>query len=123
MPADISCFLLEHRDLGEQEKGELKDKVLADVGKWLERFDCIVIGPGLGRDPLLLVQHGYLTPGVTIIYSLLKEYHVTIELSWNLMGLLVGSWSSMMFHWLFCIHINIILPNCGACLDVVFKVE
>jgi len=41
-------------DLGEQEKGELKDKVLADVGKWLERFDCIVIGPGLGRDPLLL---------------------------------------------------------------------
>lgn len=44
------------REIGEQEIGDLKEKVLADVGQWLERFDCIVIGPGLGRDPILLVR-------------------------------------------------------------------
>lgn len=31
------------------------DKVLDEVSKWMERFDCLVIGPGLGRDPFLLV--------------------------------------------------------------------
>lgn len=30
-------------------------KVLSEVGKWMARFDCIVVGPGLGRDPFLLV--------------------------------------------------------------------
>ncbi|XP_047313294.1 ATP-dependent (S)-NAD(P)H-hydrate dehydratase [Impatiens glandulifera] len=29
-------------------------KVLAEVIKWIERFDCLVVGPGLGRDPFLL---------------------------------------------------------------------
>ncbi|GMH18814.1 hypothetical protein Nepgr_020655 [Nepenthes gracilis] len=32
----------------------VSSKVLAEVDKWLERFDCVVIGPGLGRDPFLL---------------------------------------------------------------------
>lgn len=32
------------------------EKVVADVGKWIQRFDCLVIGPGLGRDELLLVS-------------------------------------------------------------------
>lgn len=41
-------------EIGEEERSKLKEKVLADVGKWLERFDCIVIGPGLGRDSILL---------------------------------------------------------------------
>uniref|UniRef100_A0A7I4EBX6 ATP-dependent (S)-NAD(P)H-hydrate dehydratase n=1 Tax=Physcomitrium patens TaxID=3218 RepID=A0A7I4EBX6_PHYPA len=41
-------------EIGEEEISGLKDKVLAEVGKWLQRFDCIVIGPGLGRDPILL---------------------------------------------------------------------
>lgn len=30
------------------------NKVLIEVDKWMERFDCVVIGPGLGRDPFLL---------------------------------------------------------------------
>ncbi|KAI3715420.1 hypothetical protein L6452_22402 [Arctium lappa] len=30
------------------------NKVLIEVDKWMERFDCLVIGPGLGRDPFLL---------------------------------------------------------------------
>lgn len=55
----FTYFRLECRELGEKEKSELKEKVLAEVGKWLERFDCIVIGPGLGRDPLLLVSPTY----------------------------------------------------------------
>ncbi|CAN1310580.1 ATP-dependent (S)-NAD(P)H-hydrate dehydratase [Linum perenne] len=28
--------------------------IVAEVDKWMERFDCLVIGPGLGRDPFLL---------------------------------------------------------------------
>lgn len=36
------------------EEYEVITKVLAEVDKWLERFDCLVIGPGLGRDPFLL---------------------------------------------------------------------
>ncbi|KAL6293051.1 hypothetical protein ACE6H2_001193 [Prunus campanulata] len=38
----------------DDEKGVLSGKVLAEVDKWMERFDCLVIGPGLGRDPFLL---------------------------------------------------------------------
>lgn len=36
------------------EKKEVLEKVLLEIGKWLDRFDCLVIGPGLGRDPFLL---------------------------------------------------------------------
>lgn len=24
------------------------------VGVWLDKFQCVVVGPGLGRDPLVL---------------------------------------------------------------------
>jgi ATP-dependent NAD(P)H-hydrate dehydratase len=41
-------------ELGDKERVDVKDKVMGEVSKWLERFDCIVIGPGLGRDSLLL---------------------------------------------------------------------
>ncbi|KAI5076596.1 hypothetical protein GOP47_0008661 [Adiantum capillus-veneris] len=36
------------------ERQEVQKKVLCEIGKWLDRFDCLVIGPGLGRDPFLL---------------------------------------------------------------------
>lgn len=42
--------------LSEEDQRKVQDKVLGEVDKWLERFDCLVIGPGLGRDPFLLVQ-------------------------------------------------------------------
>ncbi|XP_007034639.2 PREDICTED: ATP-dependent (S)-NAD(P)H-hydrate dehydratase isoform X1 [Theobroma cacao] len=32
----------------------VSQKILAEFDKWMERFDCLVIGPGLGRDPFLL---------------------------------------------------------------------
>ncbi|KAL3675425.1 hypothetical protein R1sor_025373 [Riccia sorocarpa] len=33
---------------------KLVEKVVGDVGKWLDKFHCVVIGPGLGRDELLM---------------------------------------------------------------------
>ncbi|XP_037497405.1 ATP-dependent (S)-NAD(P)H-hydrate dehydratase isoform X2 [Jatropha curcas] len=36
------------------DKKYMSDKVVAEVDKWMERFDCLVVGPGLGRDPFLL---------------------------------------------------------------------
>ncbi|XP_013615753.1 PREDICTED: ATP-dependent (S)-NAD(P)H-hydrate dehydratase-like, partial [Brassica oleracea var. oleracea] len=38
----------------EEEKRKVQDEVIGEVDKWMERFDCLVIGPGLGRDPFLL---------------------------------------------------------------------
>ncbi|CAN6811758.1 unnamed protein product [Brassica oleracea var. botrytis] len=38
----------------EEEKRKVQDKVIGEVDKWMEIFDCLVIGPGLGRDPFLL---------------------------------------------------------------------
>jgi hypothetical protein len=38
----------------------LVEKVVTDVTKWIPRFDCLVIGPGLGRDELLLVGTSFM---------------------------------------------------------------
>lgn len=40
----------------DDEKRAVSTKVLAEVARWMERFDCLVVGPGLGRDPFLLVS-------------------------------------------------------------------
>lgn len=48
----FSCFWF-FRDA---EQGVISGKVIAEVDKWMKRFDCLVIGPGLGRDPFLLVS-------------------------------------------------------------------
>lgn len=39
----------------DEEKKSISAKVIEEINKWMERFDCLVIGPGLGRDPFLLV--------------------------------------------------------------------
>lgn len=39
----------------DDEKASVSTKVMSEVTKWMERFDCLVVGPGLGRDPFLLV--------------------------------------------------------------------
>ncbi|GLT99772.1 hypothetical protein SLE2022_171900 [Rubroshorea leprosula] len=41
-------------DLGDEDRRQITSEILAEVDKWMERFDCMVIGPGLGRDPFLL---------------------------------------------------------------------
>lgn len=50
----IFLFLWE-TNFRDEDKKSISNKVLAEVDKWMERFDCLVIGPGLGRDPFLLV--------------------------------------------------------------------
>ncbi|GAB2266512.1 hypothetical protein Dimus_001516 [Dionaea muscipula] len=50
----VHPVLEESYGVRDEDKPSLSSKVLSEVQKWMERFDCIVIGPGLGRDPLLL---------------------------------------------------------------------
>lgn len=44
----------------DEDKKSISAKVIEEVDKWMERFDCLVIGPGLGRDPFLLVEKNIL---------------------------------------------------------------
>ncbi|WJX27111.1 ATP-dependent NAD(P)H-hydrate dehydratase [Trifolium repens] len=50
----VHPVLEESYSVREEDKKIIASKVLSEVDKWLERFDCLVIGPGLGRDPFLL---------------------------------------------------------------------
>lgn len=50
----VHPVLEESYNVKDEDKGFTANKVLSEVKKWMERFDCLVIGPGLGRDPFLL---------------------------------------------------------------------
>ncbi|KAI3976307.1 hypothetical protein MKX01_021849 [Papaver californicum] len=50
----VHPILEESYSIRDEERRSILSKVLAEVAKWMERFDCIVVGPGLGRDPFLL---------------------------------------------------------------------
>ncbi|KAJ4968746.1 hypothetical protein NE237_015447 [Protea cynaroides] len=50
----VHPVLEESYNIREGEKRSISAKVLTEVSKWMERFDCLVVGPGLGRDPFLL---------------------------------------------------------------------
>ncbi|XP_037497407.1 ATP-dependent (S)-NAD(P)H-hydrate dehydratase isoform X4 [Jatropha curcas] len=50
----VHPILEESYNVGDGDKKYMSDKVVAEVDKWMERFDCLVVGPGLGRDPFLL---------------------------------------------------------------------
>ncbi|CAJ2658444.1 unnamed protein product [Trifolium pratense] len=50
----VHPVLEESYSVREEDKKIIASKVLGEVDKWLERFDCLVVGPGLGRDPFLL---------------------------------------------------------------------
>ncbi|KAL0548277.1 hypothetical protein IC582_012725 [Cucumis melo] len=50
----VHPVLEESYSVRDEERKFISERVLAEVDKWLERFDCLVIGPGLGRDPFLL---------------------------------------------------------------------
>lgn len=41
--------------VNDEGKRDISKKILSEFDKWMERFDCLVVGPGLGRDPFLLV--------------------------------------------------------------------
>ncbi|KAM7485638.1 hypothetical protein LguiA_001647 [Lonicera macranthoides] len=50
----VHPLLEESYDVRDEDKRSISAKVVSEVDKWMERFDCLVIGPGLGRDPFLL---------------------------------------------------------------------
>ncbi len=39
--------------LADDKKQKIYDKALGSIKHWLERFDTIIIGPGLGRDEMV----------------------------------------------------------------------
>lgn len=50
----VHPILEESYSVRDEDRRSISAKVLAEVDKWMERFDCLVVGPGLGRDPFLL---------------------------------------------------------------------
>ncbi|XP_071742016.1 ATP-dependent (S)-NAD(P)H-hydrate dehydratase [Rutidosis leptorrhynchoides] len=50
----VHPLLEESYNVRDEDRKSISTRVLAEVDKWMERFDCLVIGPGLGRDPFLL---------------------------------------------------------------------
>ncbi|KAG2561738.1 hypothetical protein PVAP13_8KG156300 [Panicum virgatum] len=50
----VHPILEESYSVKDDERASVSSKILTEVAKWMERFDCIVIGPGLGRDSFLL---------------------------------------------------------------------
>ncbi|XP_022861782.1 uncharacterized protein LOC111382138 [Olea europaea var. sylvestris] len=44
----------ESYNVGDEFRRSISAKVITQVDKWMGRFDCLVVGPGLGRDPFLL---------------------------------------------------------------------
>ncbi|KAA8527560.1 hypothetical protein F0562_034725 [Nyssa sinensis] len=50
----VHPILEESYSVRDEDKRSISAQVLAEVDKWMERFDCLVVGPGLGRDPFLL---------------------------------------------------------------------
>ncbi|GMY27511.1 ATP-dependent (S)-NAD(P)H-hydrate dehydratase [Fagus crenata] len=50
----VHPILEESYSVRDEDKLSITRKVLFEVNKWMERFDCLVVGPGLGRDPFLL---------------------------------------------------------------------
>lgn len=50
----VHPLLEESYSVRDMEKPSVSKKILAEVSKWMGNFDCLVVGPGLGRDPFLL---------------------------------------------------------------------
>ena len=40
--------------VGEEEKRRSQQRAVDAIDKWLDKFDVVVVGPGLGRDDLIL---------------------------------------------------------------------
>uniref|UniRef100_A0A0E0MEP2 ATP-dependent (S)-NAD(P)H-hydrate dehydratase n=1 Tax=Oryza punctata TaxID=4537 RepID=A0A0E0MEP2_ORYPU len=50
----VHPILEESYSVSDGERESVSSRILTEVAKWMERFDCIVVGPGLGRDSFLL---------------------------------------------------------------------
>ncbi|RDX81774.1 ATP-dependent (S)-NAD(P)H-hydrate dehydratase, partial [Mucuna pruriens] len=69
----------------EEDKKIISSKVIAEVNKWIEIFDCLVIGPGLGREPFLLdglflvTNYLDLVSGYAVLTPNANEYKRLVE--------------------------------------------
>jgi len=50
----VHPILEESYSVKDDERESVSSSILAEIAKWMERFDCIVVGPGLGRDTFLM---------------------------------------------------------------------
>ncbi|WVZ52611.1 hypothetical protein U9M48_003655 [Paspalum notatum var. saurae] len=50
----VHPILEESYSVRDDEQASVSYNILTEVAKWMGRFDCIVVGPGLGRDSFLL---------------------------------------------------------------------
>ncbi|VAH94207.1 unnamed protein product [Triticum turgidum subsp. durum] len=50
----VHPILEESYSVRDDERESVSSSILTEVIKWMERFDCIVVGPGLGRDSFLM---------------------------------------------------------------------
>ncbi|KAF3665242.1 ATP-dependent (S)-NAD(P)H-hydrate dehydratase [Capsicum annuum] len=65
----VHPILEESYSIRDEDKSSISAKVIAEVEKWMERFDCLVVGPGLGRDPFLLGDLDCFAKTVTLALS------------------------------------------------------
>ena len=65
--------------LAEDKKQKIYDKALGSIKHWLERFDTIIIGPGLGRDEM--VHHVVIEVGPLCLH-MSNQHGSTVNQSW-----------------------------------------
>ena len=82
--------------LADDKKQKIYDKALGAIKHWLERFDTIIIGPGLGRDEMV--------------------HHVVIEVPFQCIYL-----NLLVVKRLVQAHSSCIIAACGhsSCIDLV----
>lgn len=60
--------LIVHPLLAGAKSGEPKDEIIRGVGEWIPRIDGLLVGPGLGRDPMIVEVAAELIAQVCLLY-------------------------------------------------------
>ncbi|KQJ88686.1 ATP-dependent (S)-NAD(P)H-hydrate dehydratase isoform X2 [Brachypodium distachyon] len=63
----VHPILEESYSVRDDERESVSSIILTEVTKWMERFDCIVVGPGLGRDSFLLDGLFLVTNNISLV--------------------------------------------------------
>ncbi|KAM5558656.1 hypothetical protein ABKV19_020376 [Rosa sericea] len=106
----VHPILEESYSVRDEDKSFILEKVLGEVDKWMERFDCLVIGPGLGRDPFLL-------DCVSKIIKHARQSNVPIVIDGD--GLfLITNWLDLVSGY----HLAVLTPNVNEYKRLVQKV-
>ncbi|XP_024175518.1 ATP-dependent (S)-NAD(P)H-hydrate dehydratase [Rosa chinensis] len=106
----VHPILEESYSVRDEDKSFILENVLGEVDKWMERFDCLVIGPGLGRDPFLL-------DCVSKIIKHARQSNVPIVIDGD--GLfLITNWLDLVSGY----HLAVLTPNVNEYKRLVQKV-